>query len=303
MLKHKLIRSTARINDNGTSWQLPLLVLGFLVSLSLCLAGGYYLGSRNKPLTELERLRASLQEQEALVHRTRVSIDADLDAFSQRIGLLQAHINRLNALGSKLVQMADLAPGEFDFSNVPAMGGADESIDTPPTESTELALMLDKLEQSLLDKEQQLSILEDLLLSKHLHEDVEPKGKPVKSGWISSSYGYRNDPFTGRRQFHSGIDFAGRMGSPILAAAGGVVVYAGKHGRYGLMVEIDHKNGYHTRYGHASKILVKVGDVVKKGEEIAKMGSTGRSTGPHVHFEVIKNGKKINPRRLLARNK
>ncbi len=303
MLTHKTIRPSSPLGDAARSWQTPTLILSVFLIIPLFLGLGYYLGARQQPLRQIEELRASLMEQEALTRETRLTIDADLDAFTQRIGLLQAHINRLNALGSKLVQMAGLDETEFSFSEVPAMGGVDDAMETPATESVELNRMIEKLELSLLDKEQQLSILEDMLFSKNLHENIEPKGKPVKSGWISSYYGYRNDPFTGKRQFHSGIDFAGRKGTPILAAAGGVVVKAGKNGRYGNMVEIDHKNGYHTRYGHASEILVHVGDVVKKGQEIAKMGSTGRSTGPHLHFEVIKNGHKINPKRLLLGKK
>ena len=304
MFTHKTLRSSSTIvPDTARSWRTPTLVLAVFLIIPLFLGLGYYLGVRQQPVRQIEELRAALLDQEELTKQTRLTIDAGLDAFTQRIGLLQAHINRLNALGSKLVQMAGLDEDEFSFSNVPAMGGVDDAMETPSAESVELNRMVEKLELALMDKEQQLSILEDMLLSKNLHENIEPKGKPVRSGWISSYYGYRNDPFNGKRQFHSGIDFAGRLGTPILSAAGGVVVKAGKNGRYGLMVEIDHKNGYHTRYGHASEILVKVGDVVKKGQEIARMGSTGRSTGPHLHFEVIKNGHKINPKRLLLGKK
>lgn len=303
MQKYNSIRQVSRENDNGWSWQAPTLIFALIVSIPVLLGMGYYFGVKHQPAQQLQSFSSALDEHRTLANNTRRNLDADLDAFTHRVGLLQAHITRLNALGSQLVDMADLSQGEFDFANIPAMGGADDSMDTSSAESLELNQMIEKLELSLLEKEQQLEVLEDMMFSKNLHDEIKPRSKPVNSGWVSSSYGYRNDPFTGKRQFHSGIDYAGRKGTPIMAAAGGVVVQAGKNGRYGLMVEIDHRNGYHSRYGHASEILVEVGDVVKKGVEIAKMGSTGRSTGTHLHFEVIKDGKKINPSRLLAKNK
>ncbi len=303
MLNRNSIQPLSRVNDNGVSWQTPALIFALIVSIPVLLGMGYYFGVKQKPSVQLEQFSSSLDEHRVLFNDTRRNLDVDLDVFTHRVGLLQAHITRLNALGTQLVAMADINPGEFDFANIPPLGGADESIEASSAKSLELNEMIEKLELSLIEKEQQLVILEDMLFSKNLHDDIKPRSKPVNSGWTSSSYGYRNDPFTGKRQFHSGIDYAGRKGTPIMAAAGGVVVQAGKNGRYGLMVEIDHRNGYQSRYAHASEVLVEVGDVVKKGFEIAKMGSTGRSTGTHLHFEVIKDGKKINPSRLLTKKR
>ncbi|HBS27139.1 MAG TPA: hypothetical protein DD827_08445 [Gammaproteobacteria bacterium] len=303
MLNRNSIQPLSRVNDNGVSWQTPALIFALIISIPVLLGLGYYFGIKQKPSAQLEQFSSSLDEHRVLLNDTRRNLDADLDVFTHRVGLLQAHITRLNALGTQLANMADINPGEFDFANIPPLGGADESLEASSAKSLELNQMIEKLELSLIEKEQQLVILEDMLFSKNLHDDIKPRSKPVNSGWISSSYGYRNDPFTGKRQFHSGIDYAGSKGTPILAAAGGVVLQAGKNGRYGLMVEIDHRNGYHSRYAHASEVLVEVGDVVKRGVEIAKMGSTGRSTGTHLHFEVIKDGKKINPSRLLTKKR
>ncbi len=142
-------------------------------------------------------------------------------------------------------------------------------------------------------------MLEALIADQELDEEQHPSGWPSSGGWISSRYGYRRDPFTGRRAFHSGVDIANKPGSPIKAVADGVVTRAGREGAYGLMVEVNHGNGYHTRYAHASKILVDVGSRVSKGDRIAVVGSTGRSTGTHVHFEVFKDDKAVNPRKFL----
>ena len=139
-------------------------------------------------------------------------------------------------------------------------------------------------------------------MSRSITERVMPSGRPVEEGWLSSTYGKRSDPFTGKPDFHPGLDFAGRKGSEVVAVADGVVIWSGPRGGYGNMVEIDHGHGYVTRYGHNEKNLVKVGDTVKKGQEIALMGSTGHSTGPHVHFEVLHNGKTVNPARFISRN-
>lgn len=289
--------------DSRSSWLVPALAFSSLVSIPVFLVVGYYYGTRYQPQAEFSHYQAQLQQQSDLVAQTRDEIEANLEAYTQRLGFLQAHVNRLNALGSKLVAMAELDEGEFNFMNVPAMGGAnEEQMSHAADASDELTRHIELLELSLLAKQQQLEILEELIFSKNLNEDIRPQARPVVAGWISSSFGYRTDPFSGKRQFHNGIDFAGKAGTPILAAAGGVVIAAGKSGHYGNLVEIDHKNGYISRYAHSSEVLVQVGDVVKKGEKIAKMGSTGRSTGTHLHFEVIKEGKRINPSRLLKPN-
>lgn len=284
-------------------WYVPAIVFSFLGVSALTLSAGYFWGVGSKPDQYILDFRETLSQQGELIGRTQEGLDSDLDAFTHRLGLLQAHVNRLNALGSKMVAMANLDEGEFDFINVPAMGGSGEALNETTYVSQSLSDAIEKLELSLLDKEQQLAVLDELILTRNLQEQVKPRGKPVSSGWVSSRYGYRNDPFSGRRQFHKGIDFVGKKGAPIIAAAGGIVIKAESHRQYGLVVEIDHRNGYITRYAHSSELLVKEGDVVKKGQQISKMGSTGRSTGTHLHFEVIKNGKNINPSLLLKTKK
>jgi len=154
---------------------------------------------------------------------------------------------------------------------------------------------LEDLSSQLEDRSQQLAVLEDMMMNRKLDEEVVPAGRPITRGWLSSYFGMRTDPFTGRRAHHAGIDFAGKLGSDVVAVAAGVVTYAGKRSGYGNLVEINHGKGYATRYGHTREILVEVGQTVKKGQLIAKMGSTGRSTGPHVHFEVLYNGRAVNP--------
>ena len=155
--------------------------------------------------------------------------------------------------------------------------------------------MLDDLGTEMEDREQKLSVLETLLMSRSLRERVMPSGRPIEEGWLSSKYGKRNDPFTGKQDFHKGLDFAGKKGSAVMAVGDGVVTWSGKRTGYGNLVEISHGNGYVTRYGHNQSHLVEMGETVKKGQQIALMGSSGRSTGPHVHFEVLRDGKTVNP--------
>jgi murein DD-endopeptidase MepM/ murein hydrolase activator NlpD len=159
---------------------------------------------------------------------------------------------------------------------------------------------LDELGAGLNDREQKLSVLESLLMSRSLDERVMPSGRPVEDGWLSSKYGKRNDPFTGKQEFHKGLDFAGKKGSEVVVVGDGVVTWSGKRSGYGNMIEVSHGNGYVTRYGHNQKNLVNVGDTVRKGQQIALMGSTGRSTGPHVHFEVMHDGKTVNPVKYIG---
>jgi murein DD-endopeptidase MepM/ murein hydrolase activator NlpD len=208
---------------------------------------------------------------------------------------------RLNALGGRLVSQSDLDKDEFDFDAVPAVGGPEEAINRQSVPLDDFLSMLEQLEIEMADREQKLSVLESLLMSRSLNERVTPSGRPVEDGWLSSGYGKRNDPFTGKQDFHDGLDFAGKQGSEVRAVGDGVVSWAGIKSGYGKLIEINHGNGYTTRYGHNQSNLVKVGDTVKKGQQIALMGSTGRSTGPHVHFEVLRNGKAVNPSGFIAK--
>jgi murein DD-endopeptidase MepM/ murein hydrolase activator NlpD len=224
-----------------------------------------------------------------------------INALTARLGVLQAQVLRLNALGKRLVDMAGLEKGEFDFSSPPPQGGPEQ-----PAAFEEQALPLptlvnsvDSLDQQLDDRQQQLNVLETVFMNRNLRDEVFPAGRPVSDGWISSYFGYRTDPFTGLRAHHDGVDIAGKLGEPVMAVAAGVVTYAGKRSGYGNLVEINHGNGILTRYGHNSVVKVRVGETVSKGQVVALMGSTGRSTGPHVHFEVWRGGRVVNPLKYL----
>ncbi len=222
-------------------------------------------------------------------------INAHIDAVSGQVGAMQAEILRLNALGERLVEMAGLSKDEFDFQAPPPQGGPDSGskgsagIDAL---AEELASVLSELD----DRKRKLTLLEQLIMERHLGEQLAaPSGWPVRAGYISSTFGFRKDPFRGRGAFHKGLDFAGVRGSPVLAVAEGVVTFSGRQSGYGNLVEIRHPDGKITRYGHCDRLLVKEGASIDRGQTIATLGSTGRSTGPHVHFEVLIGGKQVNP--------
>lgn len=224
---------------------------------------------------------------------------------------VQARIARLEALGGQVADMAGLS-NEFDFYSEPAIGGPaalpPQSGGDEPMAQGSLLNQQDNILQSLdylsgkaAVREGQLKAIESLLMNKQLVQERYLAGKPIKKGWLSSYYGHRTDPFTGKRAWHKGVDFAGKEDAEIIAVGSGVVTWSGKRYGYGQMVEITHGNGYATRYAHNKVNLVKMGEVVKKGQVVARMGSTGRSTGPHVHFEVLKGGKAVDPLRYIYR--
>jgi murein DD-endopeptidase MepM/ murein hydrolase activator NlpD len=209
---------------------------------------------------------------------------------------MNARIIRLDALGRRLTDMADLEDGEFDFNTAPALGGPEEPVATGSNVAIpELVESMTAFDNQLDNREAQLSVLESVLMGQNLKDRVYPQGRPVGSGWISSYFGKRTDPFTGKPANHTGIDFAGKHGDPVAAVADGVVTWSADRYGYGVMVEINHGNGYSTRYAHNAENLVVVGDEVKKGQAVAHMGETGRATGPNLHFEVLKDGRRVNP--------
>lgn len=259
---------------------------------------GYTLNPGQDNLALIDEWRADVHRKRLQLSHIREESDASIDALSSRLGLLQAHVMRLDALGRKLMHMARIDKGEFDFDSTPALGGP-ETVTNRGFEPDELSRAIEQLGFVLENRENQLAVLESLVLDENLQKEVQPSGRPISKGWLSSYFGMRMHPITGRREMHKGIDFAGEMGGPVIAVAKGVVTYAGKRYNYGQLVEIAHGNGYVTRYAHNSKILVSVGNTVAKGFQIAEIGSSGRSTGPHVHFEVLKNGREINPVRFI----
>lgn len=282
--------------------------------LSLCLLGvpmgigaffGYQMtrGATSDAFT-LDTARIwdqALQQQQADVEQARRDAESHLAALTLRVAELQARLTRLDALGERITGVAKLDSGEFDFSRPPAVGGPETADLGEPFTPPEFVKTIDDLAGQIEDREQQLSTLEAMLAKRKIQDDIFIAGRPVKKGWIASRYGRRTDPFKGTVAWHDGIDFAGKMGSDIISVASGVVVTSGVKNGYGNVVEVNHGNGFSTRYGHCSKNLVKVGDVVKKGQVIALMGSTGRSTGPHVHFEVYKNGRTVDPSSYIHR--
>ncbi len=281
------------------------LVAGFLAVSAALFAGGYWLGTSQERQLEGRQLVArwerELEAQRQALERSRSQAEARLAQLGQRVGTLQAHLIRLDALGDRLTRMARLDDGEFDFAQPPALGGPEQPAAGEAVAVEDLLRQLRGLEARVRDRQQQLVALESLLLRARLDDEVLPEGRPVRKGWLSSYYGKRTDPFDGKPEFHRGVDFAGKLGSEVVAVAAGVVVFSGKRYGYGNMVEIDHGNGYVTRYGHNQENLVSVGDRVEKGQPIAHMGSSGRSTGPHVHFEVLRNGRKVDPAKYIAR--
>jgi murein DD-endopeptidase MepM/ murein hydrolase activator NlpD len=280
----------------GHGWQ-KMAFLGVIVTVLGTVAGtGFWWGYTAKEIVQLTELEEKIEKEKALIQRARMNAQSDLDALAAHIGQMQANVTRLNALGQRLVTVAKLDSDEFDFEHNPAFGGPDE-----PDSGTSMRLdsVLTDLNEQLQSREQQLSLLEDVIMRSELMKEARPAGRPIGKGWISSYYGKRTDPFTGKIEMHKGMDFAGKKGSDIKAVASGVVTWSGERYGYGNLVEINHGNGYVTRYGHNDTIVVEVGDAVERGQTISKMGSTGRSTGPHVHFEVLLNDRQIDPIRFV----
>ena len=277
----------------------PLIVCTFIISLfsGLLVSAGYWYGTTNAAVSQLAELENDISTQKVLISKARQSAEFELDALAARLGKMQANVIRLNALGQRLVRVAKLDSKEFDFKNTPAYGGPSEK---ESVASIDLANVVANLDQVLSSREAQLDVLEEVIMNRQLRSESKPRGRPITKGWTSSYYGKRTDPFTGKLAMHKGMDFAGKEGSKIVSVASGVVTWSGDRYGYGQLVEINHGNGYTTRYGHNAELLVKVGDSIEKGQAISLMGSTGRSTGPHVHFEVLKNDRQIDPTKFVA---
>jgi murein DD-endopeptidase MepM/ murein hydrolase activator NlpD len=238
-----------------------------------------------------------LQQDE--VDSGRDQLETSLSAMTLKLAKLRSRLVRLDALGERLTQVASLDDGEFDFSTTPGLGGPASQSQRQIAEQVEIqdkvSAMFAKLDSSISSRESQLQILQSMLSDNKLKSQQLVAGRPIKKGWMSSEYGMRIDPFHGKNQWHAGVDFAGRHGDDIIAVASGVVTASETRNGYGSMVEIHHSDGYVTRYAHNDKNLAELGAIVNKGQVIAKMGSSGRSTGPHVHFEVFKNGRTVDP--------
>ncbi len=243
----------------------------------------------------------ALDEQKGQVTQAQAQAQQELAALTLRVAELQARLMRIDAVGERLTSMAQLDEGEFDFSQPPALGGPESGSLGEAYAPPDFLDTINGLSQQIEDREQQLEILSDLMAKRKLQRDVFIAGRPVVKGWMSSRFGRRTDPFHGNIAWHNGVDFAGKLGSEVVSVGAGVVTWSGKRSGYGDMVEINHGNGFTTRYAHNQENKVNVGDVVKKGQIIALMGSSGRSTGPHVHFEVYKNGRAVDPASYIHR--
>lgn len=282
------------------------LTLGGAIFLMACaFLAGTVTGSSHverSALADLEHWSSDLQSQRQAIVEARSVAEQQISALAARIGQMHARLIRLDALGKRLTEAANLDRGEFDFDNPPAVGGPEDSAPAgdSPTVPT-VAGLLDSLTTTIDDRSRQLAALETLILSRELASQIVPGGRPVESGYISSFFGKRPDPFSGETVFHAGLDFAGAPGTRVLAAAGGVVSFAGRDKGYGKLVEVTHGNGYVTRYAHNASLLVEPGQTVRRGDPLALMGSTGRSTGTHLHFEVLRDGRPVNPVSFVRR--
>jgi murein DD-endopeptidase MepM/ murein hydrolase activator NlpD len=287
-------------------WPLAFLSL-FLLGGPVVFAGLGYQWAQpwqaDADTVSLDFLQDEVAAQAQAVSELRAQAKRRLQALSMTLAEMEARLLRLDAMGQRLTSLSGLDEGEFDFSRSPALGGplSSTSGDTATLVSTELAAEMGALETRIADREQQLELLDALLVNRQLQDDIYLSGRPIGKGWMSSAFGPRKDPFTGQSSWHQGVDFAGKAGADIVAVAGGVVTWSGERYGYGEMVEISHGGGYSTRYAHNEKNLVKVGDIVGKGQVLALMGSSGRSTGPHVHYEVYKHGRPVDPASYVRR--
>lgn len=296
-------------NDSGKSRSFSTngLILGLtfagLVAIPAVIGYMSYLhgvGDATQTRQMFGKWREVLKDQDQQIKIASREAQENLQASTLKLSKLQARIVRLDALGERLTRVADLEEGEFDFSQPPAVGGPAVGTGVATTPKNYLQ-QLGQLADDIESRERQLSVLETLIVDRNMQDDVFIAGRPVTKGWMSSRFGSRNDPITGRNAWHNGVDFAGKEGADVVTVAAGVVVYAAVRNGYGKMIEINHGGGFSTRYGHHKELIVKVGDIVKKGQVVALMGSSGRSTGPHVHFEVYKNGRVVDPSSYIHR--
>lgn len=251
--------------------------------------------------THVEDWQNELASQQTVIQALSADAEATSEAVGRQLARMQARLLRMEAIGSRVVQIADLDAEEFSFVEEAPQGGPVSREIVVPLAS--LQTDLDALSVRLTSRERELEMLESFLSDKEYRREVAIAGRPITWGWLSSNFGSRVDPISGKKAWHAGVDFAGKDGSDVIAVASGVVTFAGKRSGYGYLVEIDHGDGYRTRYAHHKSLKVASGDIVKKGQVVGLMGSSGRSTGPHVHFEVLKNGKHVNPAKYVAARK
>jgi murein DD-endopeptidase MepM/ murein hydrolase activator NlpD len=289
-------------------WRLAVLGLGIVTTTAFAALWGYARGGDemletvlNNPDRSTSIWQRELLQQRRFLDDLRRDLDADLSALSSSVGRMQGSLTRLDAVAEHVLESNGLDAEEFAFPSPPPVGGPrGEPSEAPAWDG--LLANLEALAAELELRDARLAMLESFMLDKQQADDTQPLGRPLDDAWISSGYGYRTDPVTGRREFHRGIDFAGKPGLEVRAVADGVVIWSGKRWGYGNLVELSHGNGYVTRYAHNRVNLVKVGEKVDKNQPIALLGASGRATGPHVHFEVVRNDQHVNPLKFIQRH-
>ncbi len=297
LVSSKLAKSRSLTLTNRHLIAGALLMALLLFSLTLALFWITVRHATEFKLPLLDSLVSSAQE--AQRRKTEEFLRENLNAMAVKLGQMQAQLMRLDALGERLSTLAGLKPGEFRFNEAPGRGGALSSIPPKDLSMAEFNRQLDQLSRQMENRSDSLGILESQLFDAKVKKKLMPTIPPVDAAYSASSYGWRIDPFNGMLAMHEGVDFPVDIGTPVFAAAGGVVIYSGPHPQYGFLVEIDHGNDFTTRYAHCSRVLVREGEVVQRGSKIAESGSTGRATGPHLHFEVRYRSVAQNPIRFL----
>lgn len=301
MLKRQSIVMTLTLLFKSNKARLVLNISKQKLLLSLLAISGFFLvssRSTHSPEENIARIqyaKTGLEQQATEVDLLKSSTEQRMAGMMLKLADMQSQIQRLDVLGSRLVEQANLNSDEFSFNKIPSMGGPANNSPVELQVNDELLSKMTDMLEKIQNKTQELTALESIMLSHHINQESRLEGKPISSGWLSSYYGVRKDPFTGLPTMHKGLDFAGKEGEPVLATGAGIITWSGSRYGYGELVEIDHGNGLVTRYGHNKELNVKIGDVVTKGQSIAVMGNTGRSTGAHVHYEVIKKGKQQDP--------
>ncbi len=287
--------------DYLPGWNRAGLFLGVIILSMILLGGGCIAGILFGNQVILSEWKRDIAAQEERLQLVSQEAQIQVNALTAQAGLLQAHMNHIDVLGSMLVEMAGFEPEEFSFDPIPAAGGPGLVPDSNSHTDMQIDAVFEEIQAGLEAREYQLQVLSDTFVNRKSEQATYPQGRPVADtdSWISSYFGKRRSPFTGRPEMHAGVDFGGKSSSDVVAVAGGIVTQASKNGGYGYFVEIDHGTGYMTRYGHNKTLLVQAGEVVKRGHIIAKLGSTGRSTGPHVHFEVLKDGAQVDPMKFI----
>lgn len=294
--RSRKVPKTFDLNQRRLRWRLAGLAMAAVLGCgTLGAAVALTLSSpRDRALAEIQHLQRQVHRQDAQLAGVRKDSQRELDALAIKLGQLEAQSTRLNALGERLTEVGKLDPDEFNFDQTPAVGGLEDTSGSGYALPPALDASIDQLASQFDTQQAQLSALQSLLLDAKIDSNLKPTGMPA-SGYISSYFGVRPDPFDGHSARHTGIDIAVPFGTGVHAVAEGMVTYVGSRSGYGEVVEIDHGNGYMTRYAHNSKLLVHPGQRVRVGELVSRAGSTGRSTGPHVHFEVWYKGRVVNP--------